>query len=89
MTVTVYGPVLTKDNYDAFRRFVRDAPATFPEWVHRRDQKAADAIGKRWEFVEVEIDLENYIRDCDATQTPYDLHSLNNFAAKVALRERK
>ena len=87
--VTIYGASLTKDNYDAFRRVLTDAPATFPEWVHRRDQRAADAISKRWEFIEIEIDREEYMRDCDATQTPYDLHALDNFAAKVALRERK
>ena len=87
--VTIYGALLTKDNYEAFRRVVKDAPATFEAWCHRRNQRSADAVSKRWEFIEVEINLEDYIRDCDATQTPYDLHSLDNFAFKEATRERK
>jgi hypothetical protein len=86
--VTVYGAILTKDNYDAFRRVLTDAPATLDQWVYNRNQRATDAISKRWEFVEVEVNLEDYIQDCDATQTPYNLHSLNNFAFKVAQRKR-
>jgi hypothetical protein len=82
--VIVYGVLLIEDEYETFRRVVKDMPATFQEWAYRRNQRAAAAISKRWEFVEVEINLEDYIRDCDATNTPYDLNSLDNFAAKIA-----
>jgi hypothetical protein len=82
-----YGALLTKENYDAFRRVLRDAPATFQEWSYRRDQREADAISKRWELVQVEVNLEDYMRDCDATRTPYSIHSLDNFASKVAQRK--
>lgn len=84
-----YGPILTKDNYESFRRVLQDAPATFEHWSHFRNQRAQNAVSKRDEFVEVEIDLEEYVRDCDATNSPYNLHSLDNFAFKITRREKK
>lgn len=85
----VYSALIAKEDYDAFRRAVAGMPATFQEWTHRRNQIEADAVSKRWELVEIEVKLEDYIRDCNATKTPHDLHSLDNFAAKIALREHK
>jgi hypothetical protein len=83
----VYLPLLTKDNYDAFRRILSDAPATFEEWSHLRAQQEAHYIGQRWEVIQVEVDPDQFAADCRATDSPYNLHSLDNFAFKVAQRE--
>jgi hypothetical protein len=50
--VTSYLALLTKDNYDTFRRILKDAPATFEQWSHLHMQKTTDLIGKRWEVVQ-------------------------------------
>lgn len=84
----LYGAALTEHNYDAFRRALTDAPASFQEWSHRRNQRAADTLGKGWKFVEVEIEFEDFKRDCDLAYTPYNLHALDNFAFKVAQRKK-
>jgi len=86
--VVSYLGLLTKDNYESFRRILKDAPATFEQWSHLHMQKTTDLVGKRWEVIQVEIDPDDFKRHCDATHSPYNLHSLDNFAFEVAQREK-
>ena len=86
--VIAYLPILTEQNYESFRRILKDAPATLKEWEHLQMQKATDFEGKRWQVERIEIDPDDFKRDCDATKSAYDLHTLDNFAFKVAQRKK-
>ena len=85
--VTRYFALLTEQNYESFRRLLTDAPPTFKQWQHYRAQIEADILSKRWKLVEVEIDPNEFAADCRATNSPYNLHSLDNFTFKVAQRK--
>ena len=86
--VIAYLPILTEQNYESFRRILQDAPTTFKEWEHYQMQKSADFGGKGWNVQHVEINLDDFKRDCGTTDAPYNLHSLDNFAFKVAQRKK-
>jgi hypothetical protein len=79
-----YLPRITEQNHDSFWRILQDAPATFKEWQHHLMQKAVDLSSKGWRVESVEVDPDEFKRDCDLTQSPRNLHNLDNFASKVA-----
>jgi hypothetical protein len=83
---TAYVPVLTDKNYDSFRKIIKDAPSTFAEWQHHIAVKAIDLSSKGFKVESVEVDPDEFKKDCEMTESPYNLHSLDNFAFKVAQR---
>jgi hypothetical protein len=82
-----YLPRITEKNYEAFRRILQDAPAAFEEWQRHLKRKALDLSVKGWRVESVELDPDEFKRDCDLTQTPHNLDNLDNFAFKVAQRK--
>jgi hypothetical protein len=80
---TSYLPRITEQNYGAFQRVLKDAPATFKEWERDLMLMGADLNSKGWEVESVDVDLDGFKKYCDLTQSPYTLQSLDNFAFKV------
>jgi hypothetical protein len=82
-----YLPRISQPNYESFLSILQDAPAAFKEWQHRLMRKALDLSVKGWRVESVEIDPDEFKRDCDLTQSPHNVRSLDNFAFKVAQRK--
>ena len=82
-----YLPRISEPNYESFLSILQDAPTTFKEWQHHLMRKALDLSVKGWRVESVELDPDDFKRDCDITQSPHNLHSLDNFAFKVAHRK--
>ena len=83
--VTSYLPRIAEQDYGAFQRVLKDAPATFKEWEHDLMLMAADLNSKGWSVESVDVDLDAFKKYCDLTQSPYSLESLDNFAFKVGV----
>jgi hypothetical protein len=83
-----YLPRISEQNYESFRSIIQDAPAAFNEWQHHLARKALDLSVKGWRVESVELDPDEFKRDCDLTQSPHNLHSLDNFVFKVAQRKK-
>lgn len=80
-------PRISEQNYESFRRILKDAPAAFKEWQHHLTRKALDLSVNGWRVESVELDPDEFKRDCDLTKSPHNLQSLDNFAFKVARRK--
>jgi hypothetical protein len=66
---------------------LQGAPAAFKEWQRRMMRKALDLSVKGWRVESVELDPDEFRRDCDLTRSLHNLDSLDNFAFKVAQRK--
>jgi hypothetical protein len=76
-----------EQNYEAFRRIPQDVPAAFKEWRRHMMRKALDLSVKGWRVESVELDPDEFRRDCDLTRSLHNLDSLDNLAFKVAQRK--
>jgi len=77
-----YRAVITRENYESFRRVLNDAPETFDKWSNIHSHDLAYIDGSNGKVVYVEIDPNEFAADCRATSAPNTLHSLDNFAFK-------
>lgn len=50
-------------------------------------RKALNLSVKGWRVESIELDPDEFKRDCELTRSPHNLHSLDNFAFKVAQRK--
>ena len=84
-----YRAVITRENYESFRRVLKDAPITFDEWDHRNRQDLAyiEASGSR--IACLDVDPNEFAEDCRATGAPANLQSLNSFAFKMESIKKK
>jgi hypothetical protein len=84
MAICFYRAVITAENYEAFRRVLKDAPKTFDEWNHLRTKDLAYIEGGGGTVVYVDINPDEFAADCRATGAPNDMKSLDNLAFKKA-----
>ncbi len=82
MAITFYRALITRENYESFRRVLNDAPETFDKWSHIHSHDLAYIEGSNGEVTYVEVDPNEFAACCRATDSPPNLHSLNNFAFK-------
>jgi hypothetical protein len=66
--VTMFYPLLTRENYCAFKRFVADLPETFDKWefeIGQHKRKESGAWESGFEAKDVPIDLAEFKRYCE------------------------
>jgi len=82
-----YRAAITAENYESFRRVLKDAPATFDEFSRKRAEGLSNIGDGR--VVYIKIDPNEFAADCLATNTTNDLKSLDYFAFKKAPRDKE
>ena len=86
---TFFRAVISRENYESFRRLLNDAPKTFDEWEHKSRQDAAHIESSGNSIVYFDIDPDEFAADCRATGAPTNLQSLNSFTFKTGTRKKK
>ena len=87
--ITSYLANVTEANYEAFRRVVKDVPATFKEFAHLRMQTTVDLESKGHTVITVDLDPSKFTDYCRTTNSPNNLHTLDSFAFETGEWEKK
>jgi hypothetical protein len=82
-------PIIREQDYESFRRILKDdIPATYEAWRNRQLRQKAQ-LGAQWldslaEFIEIEIDPNEFTAYCDRTHSNYTVESLDRLAIEKA-----
>jgi hypothetical protein len=84
-------PIIRKDDYESFRRLLKDdIPDTYEKWVYRQTCTRDEQVLK-WEhteFNDVEIDSNEFARYCRATNSKPTMQSLDRFTQEKSAGKR-
>lgn len=82
--VTVYQPVIRRNEYEAFRAILNDSlPATFGTWLHVRRENGMHMVRHGHEVADVEVRPDEFASYCSAAGQKLALQDLWLFAHEV------